>query len=114
MNRLHQARRLSAVLLRGCSLAWFAAGILFALYACVQWLQTAHWQPLTVNGALDAWPTTREWIAHPRSWLGLHRVVTWTLRIPIFLLAALVGIVLLVISDSLAEPRLRDRDRDYW
>jgi hypothetical protein len=98
MTSLQHARRWSAILFRAFSLAVFLAGIGFAGHAGVQWLQTAHWQPLTINGTLASWPTTREWIAHPHSWLGLHRVVEWVLRVPLFLIVTLLGAALLIIS----------------
>jgi hypothetical protein len=91
-------QRWSAVLARAVSLAVLLVGIGFAAYAGVQWLQTAHWQPLTVNGALASSPGTREWIGHPRSWLGLHRVVSWFLRVPIFLLVTALGIALVMLT----------------
>ena len=84
------------MLLRAVSLAIFLVGVGFALWAAIQWLQTAKWQPLTVNGALASWPPTREWLAHPRSWLGLHRVLAWLLRVPVFVIGLLLGGVLLL------------------
>jgi hypothetical protein len=80
------------------SLAILVAGIAFALYAGVQWLQTARWQPLTVSGALAAWPETREWIARPQNWLGLHRLVRWILRVPVFIIVTLVGLALFALT----------------
>jgi hypothetical protein len=103
MKGLPIARRLAAILLRVFSLAVFSAGIGLAGYAGVQWLQTAHWQPLTINGILDIWPTTHSWIAHPHSWLGLNRVVVWTRRVPVFLIVAPLGAALLVISEPLTR-----------
>jgi hypothetical protein len=97
MRRLQRARRLSAVI-RVLGLAVFLTGIGLAGYAGVQWLQTAHWQPLAVDGALASWPTTRAWIAHPHSWLGLHRVVVWVVRVPVFLIVTLLGAAMLIIS----------------
>jgi hypothetical protein len=96
---LQHARRLSAMLVRAFSLAVFVGGMVLAAYAGIQWLQTARWQPLTVNGVLASWPTTRNWTAHPQSWLGLHRVVVPTLRVPVFLIVTLLGVALLIISD---------------
>jgi hypothetical protein len=103
MRGLQHARRLSAILVRAFSLAVFLAGMVLAAYAVVQWLQTAHWQPLTINGALASWSTTRNWLAHPSSWLGLHRVVVWAMRTPIFLIVTLLGVALLTVSDPLTR-----------
>jgi hypothetical protein len=110
MRSVPNARRLSAILLRVFSLAVFSAGLGFAGYAGVQWLQTAHWQPLTVNGALAIWPTTRNWIAHPYSWLGLHRVVVWTLHVPVFVLVSILGAALLIVTDSLTQHPSTEHD----
>ena len=74
----------------------FAFGLL--AYASAQWLQSAHWQPLTVAGTLDFWPTTRAWVAHPQAWHGLHRVVSYLLRVPLYIIVAGVGVVMLVFS----------------
>jgi hypothetical protein len=103
MKGLQHVRRLSAILWRVFSVAVVSAGIGLAGYAGVQWLQTAHWQPLTISGALATWPTTRDWIAHPRSWVGLHRVVVWALRVPVYLIVTLLGVALLIVSDPLTR-----------
>ena len=98
MKRMQRAKRWIAIAIRALSLAVFVIGIGLAAYAGVQWMQTAHWQPLTVEGALSSWPTTRTWVAHPRSWLGLHKVVARTLHVPVFVIVALVGGSVLFIS----------------
>jgi len=98
MRRLQSTRRLSSLALRAISLAVLMVGIGLTVYACVEWLQTARWQPLNVNGALASWPTTREWLAHPRSWLGLHRVVVWVLRVPLFVMVTALGVALSLVT----------------
>src|ERR1044071_3066934 len=70
-------RRMFATLFGAFSLAVFAMGIGLAVYAGIQWLQTARWQPLTLSGLLTSWPGTRDWVDHPRTWLGLHRIFMW-------------------------------------
>jgi hypothetical protein len=90
-------------LVRAFSFAVFLAGMVLAAYAVVQWLQIGHWQPLTINGALASWTMTRNWLAHPYSWLGLHRVVVWTLRVPVFLIVTMLGAALLIVSDPLTR-----------
>jgi hypothetical protein len=102
--------RAGAVLWRAFSLAVFLSGMGLAAYAGVQWLQTAHWQPLTLNGVLTGWPATRDWVAHPRAWLGLHRVVTWLQRVPVFVIVMVLGGVLLAVSPPFARsPTWQDR-----
>jgi hypothetical protein len=105
---LQHARRLIAILFGGFSLAVFLAGIGLAAYAGVQWLQTAHWQPLTVNSALTNWPTTRDWVAHPRAWLGLHRVMMWVRSVPMFVIVTLLGGALLVLSPPMTRSSMRE------
>jgi hypothetical protein len=102
---LHRARRLLSILLATFSLAVFLTGIGLAAYAGVQWLQTAHWQPLTINGLLTSWPMTRDWVAHPRAWLGLHRVIMWVGSVPAFVIVTLLGGVLLALSPPLRRSR---------
>ena len=97
-------RRLFAIAFRAFSLSVLLTGIGFAAYAGVQWLQTAHWQPLTVTGALNSSPTTRDWVAHPRAWLGLHRVIMWVRNVPVYLIVTLVGAALVVASPPLMSP----------
>jgi hypothetical protein len=97
MRKPQQARRLIATLSISFSLAVFLMGIGLAGYAGLQWLQTAHWQPVTVSGALASWPTTHDWVAHPRAWLGLHRVIMWVQSVPLFVIVTLLGGVLLAL-----------------
>ena len=102
------ARRLFATLFGAFSLAVFAMGIGLAVYAGIQWLQTARWQPLTLSGLLTSWPGTREWIDHPRTWLGLHRIFMWVRGIPLFVIVTLVGGGLIVASPPLTRSRTWD------
>ena len=111
MRDPQHSRRLIATLVGALSLAVFLTGIGLAGYAGVQWLQTAHWQPLTVNGVLTGWPTTRDWVAHPRAWLGLRRVIMWVRNVPMFVIVTLLGVVLLVVSPPLTRPTTR---QDSW
>src|SRR4029079_11239469 len=103
MKGLRHLQRVGAILWRIFGLVVLSAGVGLAAYAGVKWLQTAHWQPLTINGALASWPATRNWVAHPRSWVGLHRVVVWTLRVPVYLIVSVLGVALLIVSDPLTR-----------
>jgi hypothetical protein len=100
-------------MLRVFSFAVLMTGVGFAAYDGVQWLQTAQWQPVTINGVLAGWPAARSWIAHPHAWLGLHRVVVWTLRLPVFLVVTLLGVALLIMTTPVTPPHLSS-ERDYW
>jgi hypothetical protein len=98
-----RSRRLIPTLVGALSLAVLLTGIGLAGYAGVRWLQTAHWQPLTVNGLLTGWPATRDWVAHPRAWLGLHRVIMWVRSVPVFVIVMLLGGALVVLSPPLTQ-----------
>ena len=88
---VEHAKRWMRMLASVAGLAVFLAGAGLVAYAGVQLLQTAQWHPLTVGGALDSWPTTRHWIAHPLSWRGLHRIVVWTIRVPVYAIGMVFG-----------------------
>jgi hypothetical protein len=88
------------IAVRTLSVAVFVSGIGLAAYAGIQWMQTAHWQPLTVNGLLASWPATRSWVAHPRSWLGLHQLIVPILRVPLFIIVTLSGGALLIVRPA--------------
>lgn len=95
---MQRARHWTAVGFRLLSVAVLLVGLGLLVYAGIQWLQTARWHPLTVSGALEVWPTTRAWVAHPQSWQGLHRVVTYILRVPLYLIVTGMGLVMLIFS----------------
>jgi hypothetical protein len=90
-------RRSGLIIWRTFALMILLMGLGFTLLAVVGWLQTAQWKPTTVSEVLSSFGL-REWVAHPRSWLGLHRVVSRGLRVPVFLLLTLIGIGMAVIS----------------
>jgi len=110
MSGLERARTWSVAAIRAIGFATFLAGVGLVVLAAVRWLQTAHWAPLTVNGLLDHWPSTRSWVDHPRSWQGLHRLVSWTLRVPLFIIVTLLGAaIFLIASPRSARPRTSRR-----
>jgi hypothetical protein len=51
-----------------------------------------------VSGVLDTWPATRAWVAHPQSWQGLHRLVSFVLRVPLYFIVTGMGLVMLIFS----------------
>jgi hypothetical protein len=91
-------RRLGLIVWRTFALLVLLVGLGFTVVAAIGWLQTAHWKPLTVGEALTSFPALREWMAHPRSWIGLHRIVTWIVRVPVFLLLTAMGAGLAIMS----------------
>jgi hypothetical protein len=99
-RRCYSAQRWCAVLFRGLSFGVLLVGIGLIAYAGVQWLQTGRWHPLTVDGALASWSTTSNWVAHPHSWYGLHRIVVWVLRVPLFVIVTFLGCAMIIISPA--------------
>ena len=97
-------RRFALIVWRTFALLVLLVGLAFTVVAAIGWLQTAHWRPLTVGEALSSTPALREWMAHPRSWIGLHRIVSWIARVPVFLLFTVMGIGLSVMSAP-KEPK---------
>jgi hypothetical protein len=97
-------RRFGLIVWRTFALMVLVVGLAFTALAAIGWLQTAHWKPLTVGEALSTLPAVREWLAHPRSWIGLHRIVSWLLRVPLFLLLTVIGVGLAAMSAP-KQPR---------
>ena len=117
MIDLQRARIWTVAAIRAIGFAVFLAGAGLVVLAAVQWLQTAHWAPMTVNGLLDHWPSTRNWVAHPRSWQGLHRIVGWTLRIPVFLIVTLIGAAIFLVASprsTRARTSRRGERHEKW
>ena len=44
----------------------------------------------------------KAWVAHPRSWYGLHRFTVWILRIPLFASVAFSGFLILLATATRA------------
>jgi hypothetical protein len=107
MSRLPQVQRASSLVFRALSWAVFLIGLGLAAYAGVQWLQTAHWQPLTVDRALTGWSATHDWMAHPHSWYGLHEIIAWVLHVPLFVIVTLVGGAMIIICPASHEMERR-------
>ena len=97
-------RRIVGIVWRTFALLVLLVGLGFTVAAVIGWLQTAHWKPLTIGEGLSSVPALREWIAHPRSWIGLHRIVSWIVRVPLFLLLTVIGAGLAVMSAP-KEPK---------
>lgn len=79
-------------------LVMFVTGLLLACHAGFQWLQTGHADPTLVEDVmLPKLPDQAQaWIAHPRSWYGLHRFTRWVLQIPLFASIAFTGFLILL------------------
>jgi hypothetical protein len=105
-----RVRKVAAAVARALGLAMFVIGLVLVVLAALHWLQTARWQPITVRGALDYRPATREWVAHPRSWQGLYLIVKWTLPVPLFIIGILLGAAIFLAA-SPESGRSRGRDK---
>ena len=97
-------RRFGLIIWRSFALLILLVGLAFTVAAAIGWLQTAHWKPLTVGEALSSTQGLRAWVAHPQSWIGLHRIVSWIVRVPLFLFFTVIGIALSVLSAP-KEPK---------
>jgi hypothetical protein len=85
----------------------FLAGLALGCYAGLRWLQVGNFDVMLMNDVVAEHLPERAqtWIIRPRSWFGLHRLVVWVLRIPIFAAAAFVGFLLLLASTASARSR---------
>jgi hypothetical protein len=95
---------LFARILRLIGTILFVAGVLLGAYAAFEWLKTGHTDAVLVEDVLLARlpELIRSWIAHPRSWHGLHRVAMWLLRIPVFATIGFGGFLILLASTASA------------
>lgn len=66
------------------------AGVLAALGAIgwlmwesVRWLQSGVWEPYRTSFLAPLFD--QQWLLSPQSWLGLHKLVIWFLKLPVFL-----------------------------
>lgn len=81
----------------------FILGLLGAVLEAYRWLQTAVWRPI------DGWAVVRllvksAWLDAPNRLLGLHKLVTAILDVPLFMSAPFaIGLVVWVIAQSLAD-----------
>ncbi len=85
-------------------LAMFVTGILMGCYVGWQWLQTGRFDATLIEDVVVAKLTDRAqaWIAQPRAWYGLYRLVVWLLRIPLFASVAFGGFLILLATATRA------------
>lgn len=79
-------------------LMMFMTGVVLGCYAALHWFQTGRVDAALIEDVVVAKlpNATRAWIAHPRSWLGLHRLALWVLRIPLFASVGFSGFLILL------------------
>jgi hypothetical protein len=79
-------------------LVMFVAGIMLACYVGLRWLQTGRVEATLIEDVVLAKlpDDAQAWVAHPRSWYGLHRFALWILRIPLFASVAFSGFLILL------------------
>jgi len=89
-------------IVRLIGMAMFLTGLAMGCYAGLRWLETGHSTATLINDVVAAQLPDRAqaWIARPRSWYGLHRVVVWVLRIPLFASVAFSGFLILLASTA--------------
>lgn len=89
-------------LVRLIGMAMFLTGLAIGCYAGLRWLQVGHGDLMLLSDVIVEYLPDRAqtWIIRPRSWFGLHRIVVWVLRIPMFASMAFVGFLLLLASTA--------------
>ena len=88
-------------------IAMFVTGIILGCYVGLHWLQTGRVEARLIEDAVVAKlpDAVQVWIAHPRSWYGLHRFIVWVLRIPLFASVAFSGFLILLATATRAGNR---------
>ena len=85
-------------------LVMFVTGIILGCYVGLRWLQTGLVEATLIEDVvLGKLPDdAKAWVAHPRSWYGLHRFTVWILRIPLFASVAFSGFLILLATATRA------------
>ena len=88
-------------------LVMFVAGVALGCYVALHWLQTGRVEATLLEDVVfTKLPEgAQTWVAHPRSWYGLHRFVMWILRIPLFASVAFSGFLILLATATRAGNR---------
>ena len=83
-------------------MAMFLTGLAMGCYVGLRWLQTGLGDATLIQDVVvEKLPDPAQaWIVRPRSWYGLHRVVVWVLRIPLFASVAFSGFLILLASTA--------------
>lgn len=85
----------------------FVTGVVLGCYAGLRWLQTGGFEATLIEDVvISKLPDdARVWIADPRSWRGLHRLVIWVFRIPLFASVAFGGFLILLATATRSRKR---------
>ena len=91
----------AGVLVRGArllGLVMFVTGLILGCYVGLLWLQSGRVEATLIEDVVLARlpDDAQAWVAHPRSWYGLHRFAMWILRIPLFASVAFGGFLILL------------------
>ena len=88
-------------------LLMFVTGVALGCYVGLRWLQTGRVEATLIEDVVVAKlpDDVRSWVAHPRSWYGLHRLTVWILRIPLFASVAFSGFLVLLATATRAGNR---------
>lgn len=89
---------------------FYLAGILLVLlslamisYQVFLYLYNGGWTSVQLRVFLQYTPYQfYAWVLNPDSWLGLHKVVTWLLPLPLALVSFITGYLLIKFSDLMA------------
>lgn len=103
-------KKLSRLKNRFFSGIFYLIGLLLVLtciailgYQGFMYLYQGGWMPLSLRYFLSYTPYEfYAWVLTPESWIGLHKLVSWTLNVPLSLFSFLTGYLFIKLSDFIA------------
>jgi hypothetical protein len=79
------------------SFGFFFVALAFPAYQALLWLKDGVWHPLPISWATRHVPQT--------DWVGLQKIIDWTLDLPVSVLPMLVALLCFVVAYSKAVGR---------
>jgi hypothetical protein len=88
----------------GCAILIVFSGFGVLGYQSALWLQEGVWTELPLSSVFNYFfdgAVLQEWINNPQSWLGLHKIIDWSLKsIPLSLTLIFQGMIFVFITAS--------------
>lgn len=89
---------------------FFLAGVLLILATAVLvgfqlffYLYKGQWIPMSLGRFVEYAPDQFYlWIVKPQAWIGLHKIIKWSLDIPLAFICFIAGYLFIKISDFIA------------
>ncbi len=79
---LYRLRGRATIYLWGASFLLSLVGVGFLIADCLFWLESGTWRAKETDLLFKWLPELKAWVATPDSWLGLHTVVAFILKLP--------------------------------